>query len=123
MYSHLFGRNEEGVTEWAVIEVQGELGSKEEGSLDGQLVGDLYYNREVINQFVLISTRVNFIDLISLTIYCINVYLCSISNVVSLFFINSCILLGGSDSNNRSSHPFWQSAEVGQTIRCFRKSP
>lgn len=33
--------------EWALVEVQGELGSREETSLDGQFVGDLYYNREV----------------------------------------------------------------------------
>jgi len=58
-FKHL--SNEEGVKEWVIVELQGDLGSREEASLDEQFVGDLYYNREgspilIIGHHILFGT-------------------------------------------------------------------
>ncbi|CAL8096856.1 unnamed protein product [Orchesella dallaii] len=45
--------NEEGLQEWGIIELQGDLDSKESGSLAGKLVGDLFYNKDGIPTFII----------------------------------------------------------------------
>jgi len=45
-------QSENGVKEWAMIELQGDLGSKED-SLAGQFVGDLYYNKDGTPIFII----------------------------------------------------------------------
>jgi len=36
-----------GIAEWTIVELQGELESKSEEALGGKLIGDLHYNHDV----------------------------------------------------------------------------
>ena len=42
-----FSPGSNGIAEWTIIELQGELESKSEEALGGKLIGDLHYNHDV----------------------------------------------------------------------------
>jgi len=45
--------NEDGVEEWGIVELQGDLDCKEDESLAGKFVGDLFYSKDGAPTFII----------------------------------------------------------------------